>query len=89
MKKTLLILSLLVSLISFAQDSKDTVKSKPIVPPADSVVFISAIDLVEFNKYLKKTTSYEDYPKLTPEQVVNKLYNWAVIEWNRKKKKNK
>lgn len=81
MKKLITSILILVSLASFGQD---TTKIKQ---PADSLEFISKINLVEFNKYLRKIISYEDYLKITPDQVINKLYEYAVLVWDEKKKK--
>lgn len=85
MKKLFVILiGILLSLISFGQDNK---KEQPIIPPPDSISIVALRDINLFYKYIQENLSHADYLKLTPEQTLNLFYRWAVIEWDKKKKK--
>lgn len=45
--------------------------------PQDTVKKISLNDLREFNGWLTKNISYEEYTKLTPDAVLSRLYMWS------------
>ena len=45
--------------------------------PQDTVKRISLNDVREFNSYLMKSVSYEEYTKLTPEKVLSELWIWS------------
>jgi hypothetical protein len=73
---------------SVGPDLKDTTA---VIPPADSLAFISAVDLVRFSQLLSKI-SVEEYRMLTPEATIANLYRWSVLLWNedrKQKQKNK
>lgn len=83
MKKILIAILIIISVNSFGQDA---VKQKPIVPPADSIAYISAKDLDAFLKWLPSNFTYADYIKLNPEDVIQIFYRWSIAEWDKKKK---
>lgn len=83
MKKTICILLTFIIMIS-VQAQKDEPK---IVPPPDSVAFVSAVDLNAFLVWLPENITVSEYNKLKPENVISLFYRWAVAEWNKKKKK--
>lgn len=56
------------------------------INPQDTVKQISLQDLRDFNTYLAKSTSYQDYGNLKPEEVLSKLWAWNL---NRKQTKIK
>lgn len=67
-----------------------TPQSKPdsvTVVLTDSTDFISIKDLTPFFKHLNDDFSKSQYDKMTPDVVLNELVNWAVAEWNKRKKK--
>jgi hypothetical protein len=44
----------------------------------DSLPIISRMDIVNFNEYLKKVASYDQYIKLSPEATLLTLLNWKT-----------
>lgn len=99
MKKTIIAVSiLLASVTCFGQKPvkvTELVNGKPVLEelkkdtlsiPADSIAFISTVNMVQFIDYLKKNVSYEGYQKLTPDMVIAELYKYGIVEWNKKKK---
>ena len=83
MKQILIAILIIISVNGFGQDAS---KQKPIIPPPDSVAFISAKDMEAFLKWLPSNFTYADYIKLKPEDVVTIFYRWAIAEWDKKKK---
>jgi len=83
MKQILITILIVISVNSFGQDAA---KQKPIVPPADSIAFISAKDMEAFLKWLPSNFTYADYIKLKPEDVIQIFYRWSISEWDKKKK---
>lgn len=94
MKKVVLLSAfVIISIVSFCQAKKPAaVKPAPadtlaLVMPADTLAIVSAVDIVAFSNYLRKSVSYDAYLKLTPDQVIQELYRFAILEWNKKRKK--
>lgn len=88
MKNTIVIILVLISLNCFAQTNgtNGKVEQPKIVMPADSIDIFSLKDIDNYLVALRKI-SVESYEKMTPKDVVNDIYNWMILEWNRKKKK--
>jgi hypothetical protein len=85
MKQIIIAFLIIISVNSFGQDSN---KPKPIVPPPDSVAFVSQRDMEAFLKWLPESITHSEYLKLKPEDVISLFYRWAIAEWDKKKKKN-
>jgi len=54
-----------------------TTKGQATSQSQDTVKRISLNDVREFNSYLMKSVSYEEYTKLTPEKVLSELWIWS------------
>lgn len=65
------------------------VDSLKITAPPDSIAIVSLRDMETFYKYLGDIVPKNKYEKLTPIEVLNHFYQWAVYEYDRKQKKRK
>lgn len=81
MKRTLQLILIGILVLSFKSNANAQTQT-----PQDTVKQISLQDLREFNSYLSRSTSYEDYGKLNPEAILSKLWAWNL---NRKQTKIK
>lgn len=69
------------------KQKKETPKVEKIVVPPDSIAIIALRDYQTFFTYLQENISKANYDKMTPENVLSQFAQWAIVEFNRKKKK--
>ena len=87
MKRFLSILFLLIianGVLGQPAPASDTAKIK--MPP-DSVAIISIRDITNFFKWLRENVSVANYEKMKPEDTLSELINFAIKEYDKKKKK--
>lgn len=72
-----------ISLIVYSQVSPPKATTK--IPITDSTNVISLRDINQFNDLLKKSITYEQYIKLTPEAILSELWNWKMNQINSEK----
>lgn len=91
MKKAILFLLLIViSFTGFSQNAMSKADSIEMqTPPDPSVNFISIQDLNNFMIWAKQNTSYSDFLKATPDEIMAALYKWAILNYNQKRKNKK
>lgn len=72
-----------------AQTNKpvETVLREPLEIPADSLPVISLKDMNLFYQYMRENIVVSEYEKMNPQQVLNLFMNWAIVQWNNRKKK--
>lgn len=75
---------LIIGITCHGQQAQDSSKVK--MPP-DSLSIISIRDVSVFFKWLRENISVSNYEKLKPEDLLNELVNWSLIEYGKKKKK--
>lgn len=87
MKKLILIFfAVMLAAMVFGQDNN---KQQTIIPPPDSVNIVALRDVNAFYKYLTENLSHKDFVELDAEKTLNLFKRWAIIEWDKKKKKPK
>lgn len=79
-------LILVLCLPSQGQTNANKPEQKMVMPP-DSIAIVSLRDYNTFFTFLQENMSKSAYDKLTPDKVLIEFFNWAIVEWNRKKKK--
>lgn len=68
--------------ITLIVGTSQTKKTETKTPLTDSSAVISLRDLQLFNEAMKKTVSFDQYTKLSPEQTLTELWNWKLRQLN-------
>lgn len=82
-----ILISLLITRKATAQAVKDTTGKMQIQIPGDSTVFVSVKDFDKFITEIIPNWSVKSYNAAKPEDVMRAFYEFAVVEWNRRRKK--
>lgn len=87
MKKTLsiIIVAIILSTSVFSQTKKDSVP-RPLKQPVETEKILSRLDLEKFVVYMRDNFSVTYYESVKPTEVIQRLYDWFIKEYNKPKK---
>lgn len=84
--KLFYILAILILIIVATRSQAQPIpnQERKVIMPPDSLEIFSLKDVSAYLVALKKI-SVESYEKMTPADVVQDMYSWIIVEWNRKR----